>query len=129
VFIVNTLRIVEYGTLKPENFAGAKDMDTAIFQAGKAKRKVKGNKGRLSSSVPNQNAGNNGDNTAANAEYNPVHRRDDDEVYAPQYQQPSSRQTNNNFNSNNGRNDNRPATVVTTGGYDGFEEEDLADYT
>jgi glycerol uptake facilitator-like aquaporin len=119
----------EYGTLKPENFAGAKDMDTAIFQAGKAKRKVKGNKGRLSSSVPNQNAGNNGDNTAANAEYNPVHRRDDDEVYAPQYQQPSSRQTNNNFNSNNGRNDNRPAAVVTTGGYDGFEEEDLADYT
>ena len=24
--------IYEYGSLKPENFAGAKDMDTAIFQ-------------------------------------------------------------------------------------------------
>eukprot|EP01037_Dinobryon_pediforme_P013296 gene13296-13408_t len=31
--------IYEYGSLKPENFAGAKDMDTAIFQANK--RKIK----------------------------------------------------------------------------------------
>jgi hypothetical protein len=29
----------EYGSLKPENFAGAKDMDTALFQAGKRKKK------------------------------------------------------------------------------------------
>lgn len=31
--------LYEYGSLKPENFAGAKDMDTAIFQAGKRKKK------------------------------------------------------------------------------------------
>lgn len=29
--------LYEYASLKPENFAGAKDMDTAIFQAGKRK--------------------------------------------------------------------------------------------
>eukprot|EP01031_Cornospumella_fuschlensis_P037464 gene37464-45497_t len=29
----------EYGSLKPENFAGAKDMDTALFQANKRKKK------------------------------------------------------------------------------------------
>ena len=32
---------IEYGTLKPQNFTGAKDMDTAIFQAGKRKIKSK----------------------------------------------------------------------------------------
>lgn len=31
--------IYEYGSLKPENFAGARDMDTAIFDAGKRKRR------------------------------------------------------------------------------------------
>jgi hypothetical protein len=29
--------LYEYGTLKPANFEGAKDMDTALFQAGKKK--------------------------------------------------------------------------------------------
>jgi hypothetical protein len=33
--------LYEYGSLKPENFAGAKDMDTAIFQAGKKKKPKK----------------------------------------------------------------------------------------
>lgn len=38
----NAFRFIEYGSLKPENFAGAKDMDTAIFQAGKRKKGKKG---------------------------------------------------------------------------------------
>jgi len=33
--------LYEYGSLKPENFAGAKDMDTAIFQAGRKKKAKK----------------------------------------------------------------------------------------
>ena len=28
---------IEYGSLKPENFGGAKDMDTAIFQVRSTK--------------------------------------------------------------------------------------------
>lgn len=30
--------IYEYGSLKPANFAGARDMDTALFEAGKRKK-------------------------------------------------------------------------------------------
>ena len=111
--------ISEYGSLKPENFAGAKDMDTAIFQAGKAKRKLK-NKGRQSTS-PNQQAG---QDAGANTQYNPVHHQEEDEVYAPQFQQPQPPARG----GRPARND-RPAAAVTTGGFDGFEEEDLADYT
>ena len=33
--------LYEYGTLKPANFEGAKDMDTALFQAGKTLKKKK----------------------------------------------------------------------------------------
>lgn len=46
--------IYEYGSLKPENFAGAKDMDTAIFQANK--RKIKPHK-RLSTEPSDESAG------------------------------------------------------------------------
>eukprot|EP00597_Dinobryon_sp_UTEXLB2267_P004606 CAMPEP_0170065186 /NCGR_PEP_ID=MMETSP0019_2-20121128/5366_1 /TAXON_ID=98059 /ORGANISM="Dinobryon sp., Strain UTEXLB2267" /LENGTH=306 /DNA_ID=CAMNT_0010271989 /DNA_START=152 /DNA_END=1072 /DNA_ORIENTATION=+ len=46
--------IYEYGSLKPENFAGAKDMDTAIFQANK--RKIKPHK-RLSTEQYDQSVG------------------------------------------------------------------------
>ena len=38
--------IYEYGSLKPENFAGARDMDTAIFEAAK-KRKIKKKDGKV----------------------------------------------------------------------------------
>eukprot|EP01038_Epipyxis_sp_PR26KG_P006687 gene6687-9171_t len=44
----------EYGSLKPENFAGAKDMDTAIFQAGKRKIKPKSVRG---AQVPQEEVG------------------------------------------------------------------------
>jgi hypothetical protein len=39
--------VYEFGTLKPENFAGAKDMDKSIFNADKKKRPIKASK-RLS---------------------------------------------------------------------------------
>ena len=44
--------IYEYGSLKPANFEGAKDMDTALFAAGKAKGKKRQVKSRQSSLAP-----------------------------------------------------------------------------
>jgi glycerol uptake facilitator-like aquaporin len=43
---------LEYGSLKPENFAGAKDMDTAIFQAGKRKKGKKGSQPKHDAQEP-----------------------------------------------------------------------------
>jgi hypothetical protein len=63
--------------LKPENFAGAKDMDTAIFQAGKAKKRKQ--KGKRDSKLENTNMNN----------------ENEDDVYNPAHGSPTNNNNNN----------------------------------
>ena len=72
--------LYEYGSLKPENFAGAKDMDTAIFQAGKKKKPKKrsdSNAGEARASV-----------TLGSGQGNPMH--DQQHEHPPDFDDASS---------------------------------------
>lgn len=99
---------LEYGSLKPAEFAGAKDMDTAIFQAGKAKKG--GKKGNRKSKA-----------ALASQENDAVIDEGDVDVTVPE----ASRQ-----NVGAVMYSTRSAGAVPVkGAYEGFEEEDLGDYT
>jgi MIP family channel proteins len=100
----------EYGSLKPEEFAGAKDMDTAIFQAGKAKKGKK--KGKHSSADDTPSKG----GQAADL--------DEVDINVPEVSRQDARAVMFASSRSGGA---APAPVK--GAYDGFEEEDLGDYT
>ena len=63
--------LYEYGSLKPENFAGAKDMDTAIFQAGKKKKPKKRSESNAGEARASFTHGGGAD--ASSGHHNPLH--------------------------------------------------------
>jgi MIP family channel proteins len=97
--------IYEYGSLKPAEFAGAKDMDTAIFQAGKAKKGKKGN--RKSKALASQEE---------------VIGEGDVDVNVPEASRQDAGAVMYSTRS-------ASASLPMKGAYEGFEEEDLGDYT
>lgn len=106
----------EFGTLKPENFAGAKDMDKSLFSADKKKRPIKAIK-RLSTSIQQESSDHSVNDVMpiSGAVENPLNRpvkvkqnKTEQPVYSTALQQapPSG------FNSNPDVNHNRPPVQV-----------------